>query len=134
MHNVVDTSTALCIYLPSGNDCHVVNLALTEPMDKAEELVLIASNWSGEHWNQVNRTLHKVWMDTGRCDNRKGWDCLKAMRYVKGYLVDPCAKDESKGERQSWTVRWPLGVRQEAAMEIVGRIIDEFELGNIPTH
>ena len=28
MHNVVDTSTALCIYLPSGNDCHVVNLAL----------------------------------------------------------------------------------------------------------
>ena len=103
-------------------------------MDKAEELVLIASNWSGEHWNQVNRTLHKVWMDTGHCDYRKGWDCLKAMRYVKGCLIDPCAKDESKGERQSWTVRWPLGVRQEAAMEIVGRIIDEFELGNIPTH
>ncbi len=103
-------------------------------MDKTEEMVLVASNWSGKHWNQVNRTLHNVWMSTDRCDTRKGWDCLRAAQWVKGYLIDPCAKDESKNEPQPWTVRWPLSIRHEAALEIVGRIIDEFELGNIPTH
>jgi hypothetical protein len=102
-------------------------------MNKTEELVLVASNWSGKHWNQVNRTLHNVWMHTDRCDTRKGWDCLRAAQWVKGYLIDPCAKDESKNEPEPWTVRWPLSVRHEAALEIVGQIIDEFELGNIPT-
>ena len=108
-------------------------------MNKAEallcdELVLVASNWSGKHWNQVERTLHKVWMSTDRCDTRKGWDCLRAAQWVKAYLVDPCAKDESKNEPQPWTVRWPLSVRHEASMEIVGKVIAEFEFGNIPTH
>ena len=102
-------------------------------MNKTDELVLVASNWSGDHWNQVNRTLHKVWMDTDRCDTRKGWDCLRAAQWVKSYLIDPCAKDESKNESQTWTVRWPLSIRHEAALEIVGQIIDEFEIGNIPT-
>ena len=90
-------------------------------------LVLVASNWSGEHWNRCRAGLAGPWKRT-QGDHRQGWNLLRAQDYIKRELVDPCCKAEAKREGKTWAVEFPCILRQAAALEIVGQMVDEFEL------
>ena len=94
-------------------------------------LVLMAQNWDGPSVNGTIRGLVKPWKRT-QGDPRQGWDILRAMRYVLDHQVNPCCKADAKQQGKRWTLLHPLGIRQEAALEIVGQICAEFELGNFP--
>jgi len=106
----------------------------TETEFKIHQLVITASNWDGPIWNSCKYSISRHWTQSNGGDIKQGWDCLKASAFIKRQLIDPCAKDESKNEPELWTVRWPVSIRHEAALEIVGQMTDEFELGNVPTH
>ena len=102
--------------------------------DKIEELELVACNWDGEIWNRTVTALAAVWIATdGKAS--EGWNYLRAHRYIKKHLVDPCAKWETATTRSetSWAQRWTFEVRQEVSKEILDRMLDEFELENLPT-
>ena len=96
-----------------------------------DQLVLMAQNWNGDSVNGTIRGLVKPWKKT-QGDPKQGWDILRAMRYVLDHQVNPCCKADAKQQGKKWTLLHPLGIRQEAALEIVGQICDEFELGNFP--
>ena len=96
-----------------------------------DDLVLTAQNWNGDSVNRTCRGLVKPWKKT-QGDPKQGWDILRAMRYVLDHQVNPCCKDDAKRQGKAWTLLHPLAIRQEAALEIVGQICDEFELGNFP--
>ena len=95
------------------------------------DLVLTAQNWNGDSVNGTIRGLVKPWKKT-QGDPKQGWDVLRAMRYVMTHQVNPCCKAEAYKQRRAWRMLYPLAIRQEAALEIVGQICDEFELGNFP--
>lgn len=103
----------------------------TAELELVAELVLVASNWDGPTWNSCRHSISRHWRQSNGGDIKQGWDALKASAFIKRQLIDPCAKDESKNEPQAWNVRWPLSIRHEAALEIVGQMTDEFELGNV---
>ena len=95
------------------------------------DLVLTAQNWNGDSVNSTCRGLVKPWKKT-QGDPKQGWDILKAMRYVMTHQVNPCCMEDANRQGKAWTLLYPLAIRQEAALEIVGQICDEFELGNFP--
>ena len=96
-----------------------------------DDLVLTAQNWNGDSVNGTCRGLMKPWKKTNG-DPQQGWDILRAMRYVLEHQVNPCCKAEAHKQFKHWRMLYPLNIRQEAALEIVGQICDEFELGNFP--
>ena len=106
----------------------------TETEFKIHQLVITASNWDGKLWNQCNRCVCANWNTSNDdlADPDSEWDVFKAYSFIKRLLIDPVAKAESKNEAEHWKARWPLAIRNAAAIEIVDQMADEFELGNKP--
>ena len=90
------------------------------------ELDLYACNFSGEHYNQVDRVLSKF--------HKKGTFSLdRAIPYVERNLVMPAAKDYLLvfgSMTDSLRTMFPKSLRMAVAELITRRFVDEYRLGN----
>ena len=94
---------------------------------QVEELVLYASNFSGEHYNGVGRELTKRWIGPN-------WDQNKALQMLYDQLVHPAAwsyKRELGSMTQSVDDMWPEGIRWAAACCLYDHFVSEFQFGNL---
>lgn len=94
---------------------------------QVEELVLYASNFSGEHYNGTGRALTREWLGSD-------WEQAKALKMLYHRLVVPAAKSykrELGSMTQSVDDMWPEGIRWAAACCLYDHFVSEFEFGNL---
>lgn len=94
---------------------------------QVEELVLYASNFSGERYNGVGRSLTSLWLGPS-------WDQNNALRILYVRLVHPAAIDykrELGSMTQSVDDMWPEGIRWAAACCLYDHFVGEFQFGNL---
>ena len=98
------------------------------------DLVLTATNWDGIRWNKCNQLLANAWLKCNKGEHSAGWRSLKAKYFIRTQLIDPVCKEwaADEGMAHKWNARWPLHLRNEAALHIVASMTAEYEIGNLP--
>lgn len=95
-----------------------------------EELESYASNFDTAIYEATNSTVRSVWLRTNGGSFTDGWDQYKALKCVEKGLVTPAAKDyyrEFHNVETHWAEMWPMHIRAQAAKQILGYWLLDFE-------
>jgi hypothetical protein len=95
-----------------------------------DELESYCMNFDSTIYQATNSTVRSVWLRTNGGSYADGWDQYKALKCVEKGLVTPAAKDYSNefGDKEvHWANEWPMHIRAQAAKQILGYWLLDFE-------